>query len=247
MARLTLIDKVERCTHLLLGLRHRQVQQALITHGFSREVIQQGWQLITEVGLARAALKPLAPKPIASADPGRDPLRELVELQDTWFPVARASLKAHFPDLAVALFSGLTRQRGNLTALSMATFFSRLRDLAAGAAPYGVDGPAARQLLLQRGLTPAVEEQAQAAFNLWRDIVDEQDESSEPIAAEEAALAKLWTFYTEWSGIAQAALTNQSHLRWLGLVPTERRAARKAATKMVRVDVFTQRPALLGR
>jgi hypothetical protein len=245
MAKLTLIDKVERCTHLLLGLRHRQVQQALITHGFSRDVIQQGWQLITEVGLARAASKPGAPKP--SADPGRDPLRELVELQDTWFPVARASLKAHFPDLAVALFSGLTRQRGNWATLSMATFFSRLRDLAEGAAPYGVDGPAARQLLLQRGLTPAVEEQAQAALNLWRDIVDEQDESSEPIAAEEAALAQLWTFYTEWSGIAQAALTNQSHLRWLGLGLAERRATRKVATKVVQVDVFTQRPALLGR
>jgi hypothetical protein len=236
MARQTLTEKTERCVRLLLGLRHRDVQEALLKHGFTHEVMHRGWRLVAELGLARTLLTPVTP-----TNPARDPLPELEELQDAWFLVTRATLKAQYPSIAAAFFSGLTRQRGALVALSTATFFSRLRELAEGAAPYGADGPGARELLLQRGLTPAVEEEAQEALALWHSIEEGQADDQEPLAAEEAALTQLWAFYLEWSGIAQATLTNASHLRWLGLASTESRPRRVVKTKIVQAQFFPQR------
>lgn len=237
MARQTLTEKTERCVRLLLGLRHREVQEALLKHGFTHEVMHKGWRLAAELGMARTLLTPVTPaKPTT-----RQPLLELEELQDAWFLVTRATLKTQYPSIAAAFFSGLTRQRGALVALSTATFFARLRDLAEGAAPYGADGPRARELLLQRGLTPAVEEQAQEALGLWHSIEEGQADDQEPLAAEEAALSQLWAFYLEWSGIAQATLTNASHLRWLGLASTESRPRRVVKTRIVQAQIFPQR------
>lgn len=237
MARQTLTEKTARCVRLLLGLRHTDIQKALATHGLTDEVIHKGWALMTEVGMARIRATPMVEDEGARSQP----FQELAELQDTWFPVARSALSAHFPEISVAFFSGLTRQRGPVVVFSTTTFFGRLRELAEGAKPYGEAGPAARRLLTDRGLTPDVEERAAAALRVWRELAARDWECQDGIAAEEEALADLWAFYLEWSAIASSTLTNPAHLRWLGLATTERPPARSSITKRTRVQVRAHR------
>jgi hypothetical protein len=239
MARQTLPEKTTRCLRFLLGLRHRAVQKALAARGLSDAVIEQGWDLLKAVGTARARFD--LPAEVQSARP--NPHRDLAELQDTWFPVARATLRARFPEVAAMFFSQLTRQRGGLVPTNMATFLARLGDLAAGAAPFGKEGPLARELLLKRGLTPEVEARAEAALALWSGMDDGPFESPEAVVAEEAALAALWTFYLEWSAIASRTLTNPAHLRWLGLSESDRRPRQRIARAAVQPNAVAGEPA----
>lgn len=125
----------------------------------------------------------------------------------------------------------------------MGAFLDRLDELERADPGYGPDGPAARALLEQRGLTRALSDAARRAINAWAKAPEKVPDEAATDAAEDAAVTTLWAFYLEWSGIASASLTNSTHLRWLGLAPV-RTPPRVSKGPKVKV-VPSQRPLAL--
>lgn len=239
MSRVDLHDKFNRSVRLLLGLRHIAVRRALAPYSLTDERIAYGWSLVSQAGLARVESEPLGPFDPSPKLP--DPLIELDAFQKRWFPIARGLLAAAYPEIGTAFFGGLAQERGTGIAFMVTSFLDRLHTLARGDAIYGPDGPAARLLLAERGLSPALVESAERALEHWDELYGEADESEAALAAEQVATAKLWAFYLEWSSVASIALTNGTHLRWLGLAPAQKEKPTRAPQHLS-LPVSTARP-----
>lgn len=95
-------------------------------------------------------------------------------------------------------------------------FVSRLGALNKGAAPFGDEGPAAREFLRTRGLTDAI------LAEVMRDLEGQKEVAKgdvpEPYDADalEKAESEMWAFYLEWSAIVRGTITDGNLLRVLG-------------------------------
>jgi hypothetical protein len=236
MSRTLVHSKVDHCVELLLGLRHREVREALSQFGCTVETLTRGWELVSQVGLARAREE----RPSALPDDTRALVSELEKLQDLWFPIVRATLRGQFPELVAPFFASLARREGGMAPMSAGIFLERMRALARGAEPFGESGPLARVALEKRGFTAEVEGNIADLLAAWGRPSPSESADQDPRQAEEQAIAAMWSFYLEWRGIALSALTNPAHLRWLGL--QEVHAASRGKAKRVNVEIRTQRP-----
>ena len=118
-------------------------------------------------------------------------------------------------ELSELFFLNLSQTTGPGVAVTVAAFLDRLADLEKNDGSFGENGPAARELLAQRGLTPDKVKAAQVRVDQLGSFVADtpQDTSVEdPKAAED----KLWAWYLEWSGIARVAVRDGRLLRTLG-------------------------------
>ncbi|HEX7479477.1 MAG TPA: hypothetical protein VF331_16860 [Polyangiales bacterium] len=100
---------------------------------------------------------------------------------------------------------------------SLATLVERLGAMDDPNGAYGADGPAARVLLTQRGLTD--ERLAEAKAMLDQLGTFGGDVVPPPSAADPSEIeAALWSWYLEWSGIARAVIRDRRLLRALGFL-----------------------------
>lgn len=231
MSKVDFHEKVNRTIRLLLGLRHPEVRQALAPYHLTSEEIAKGWELVKEVGMARTVVQGEAKEVnLATARA----MAELDAFQKLWFPIARVVLQAGFPAIGRAFFSGLRQDRGAAVPFVVFSFLDRLGALEKGDPIYGPDGPEARAHLAARGLTKEVEAKAASALEFWGEVHGEADDTDGALRAEEAASAKLWSFYLEWSAVAAKVITNRAHLRWLGLASRARTRGKAASPPLVR-------------
>jgi hypothetical protein len=237
MSRTSPRSKVDSCVQLLLGLRHREVREVLQKYKCTPETLRHGWELVSRVGLSRAEQE----GNLSAPDNTRALLSELANHLGLWFPIVRATLRGQAPELVTPFFSGLAQGSAGSAAIVGRVFLGRLRDLARGEEPFGPKGSAARAVLERRGLTAQVEEEIACVLEAWEKPVagDGRNESAGE-QAEEEALAAMWGFYLEWRGIASRALTNPSHLRWLGLCDGPSSRGKKPGR--VKVEIRAQRP-----
>jgi len=193
---------------LLLGLRQRLILDYLRAHGFTDADLEEGWRLFNMVGRMRRGSK--------SKMIDKDLLAAMDGFENYWFPIARITLERHYPSFAVALFDGLGRSKGKAASWNVGFFLDRLQAMEAGDVPFGVDGPAARELLAKRGLTSEVIASVTASLLAQRSAEAEEEvdlSEEERTAAETAMLA----WYKEWAGIALRVIPNRNILRSLGL------------------------------
>ena len=210
MKKLGIGPKTYRSVEFLLGLRNRDVAKELEPFGFTKDKLDEGWGLLADATGARLA-------GIADAAPSQPGLLQRIdEFENTWFPVARNVLARHYPDVGRQLFVNLVQTQGQEVVITVLTFLSRLEDMARGEEPFGADGPAARQLLAERGLTEAREAEAHALMAEARDL--KRTPADPPRTTEEQAAAEsaLWAWYLEWSAIARVAIKSRATLRKLG-------------------------------
>jgi hypothetical protein len=213
MPRLTIGQKAQRVLRFLMGLRNPGVVAALSQHGFTEADLRIGVERLTAV--TRSRLQPTS----ASEDPSL--VQALDAFENRWFQIARVTLDHHYPAVSEQLFSNLVQTSGVEVAVSVSTFIERLAEMAAGTGAYAPDGPAARALLVQRGLTDERVAEAKALVDELSKliaVVEPQGNAEDKQAAEQA----LWAWYLEWSGIARATIHDRRMLRALGFRKAQR-------------------------
>jgi hypothetical protein len=194
----------------LIGLRNPRIAGALAAYGFTAKDLQEGFERLEAlVGLRMDALN-------AVKDPGV--LAALDEFENTWFPVARATLEARYPEVAAVLFRNLTQQSGPAVMVSVNTFLKRIAQMEKGEGGFDHVGVAARAALVERGLTSDKVEQAQKLVDQLATIAVETPPVGPSIEGQHDAEDRLWTWYLEWKGIARVAIKDGRYLRSLGLL-----------------------------
>ncbi|MGK3992323.1 hypothetical protein [Sorangium sp. So ce1024] len=214
MARLTIGQKAERVLHLLMGLRKNKVAAALVAHGFSDDDLAEGWRLLQR--LTRTRLGIVASGVTADANL----ITEIDEWENTWFPIAAATLKRRHPDVHAWMFRNLTQTDGPAVVVSVGTFVERWDQLAKPADKGGPEGNGgeAKKLLAKRGLTKDVIDEARQLLERAGKVESTADRPAAPADDEdfEQAEADLWAWYLEWSVIVQTAIKDRKILRELG-------------------------------
>ncbi len=217
MAKLTLGQKADRVLDLLLGLRNARVAAALRAHGFKNEDLTEGWTLLRAVGKTKLDAEP--EPPVLDADA----LQRLDEWENKWFPITSATLTRHAPEVAKWFFKNLSQTEGPAVILSVGTFVERFANLTQPEAKGGpkAGGKAAKQKLVERGLTDDVLKEAQALLDKLGgfsgpipDLPDLEEEEAQLTGAEDA----MWAWYLEWSQIARTSIKQRGLLRKLGFL-----------------------------
>ncbi|MEM1414505.1 MAG: hypothetical protein AAGH15_06380 [Myxococcota bacterium] len=205
MARLTIGQKANRVLKFLLGMRHPRISGAMREHGFDQRELDVGWALLRELTANRLDQPP----------PNRDTpnaLKDLDGWENRWFPIVRASLERHFPDVAAQVFANLRQTEGVEVIVSVDTLLSRLRELGTQEG-----GEAVLALLAERGLTP--EERARAeALVATLGAVGQPSGLARSDAETRAAEDALWSWYLEWSTVARAVVKDRRLLRSMGFL-----------------------------
>lgn len=212
--KLTIGQKAVRVVKFLLGLRHPQVARALGRYGFTEEEMQRGWSLLA--GLTQVSFEGVDPEPDTNA------IQELDRFENVWFPVARATLAHRFPEVGAVLFRNLSQTGGAGVAVTVGTFLERLGGMARGEGEFAVAGPAARQLLAERGLRGEVVAGAVALIDRVQAIRQGAVPQLDRKRARQAEDA-LWAWYLEWSAIARVAVRDRRLLRAMGFLGGRRR------------------------
>lgn len=208
MSRLTISQKAQRVLRFAMGLRSPRAHGALSQHGFTERDLQEGLTLLGSVVQMRTA-----PQPVRRTG---ELVRQVDEFENEWFPIVRAVLARHYPGIGELLLANIGSAQGVTVTLTVGTFVERLQALGEGAAPYGADGVAARELLAKRGLTESVIDGVVATLQQLSQLSEHpMAYTPEEIRAVEEAM---WAWYLEWSAIARATITSRAVLRRLGFL-----------------------------
>lgn len=207
-------QKAYRALRLLIGLRNPRVTALMVAHGFTQADLQDGLQRLGALTGMRLNLH----------ETKRD--RALVigldEFENTWFPVARATLAARYPEIGQVLFLNLSQYTGVEVVVSVSIFLERLEQMAKGEGDFGEKGPEARALLAQRGLTDGKVQEAQAQLDAIGTLSETPVHEGPSVEEQRAAEDHLWAWYLEWSAIARVAIKDGRLLRSLGFNPRTR-------------------------
>lgn len=179
--------------------------------------MQEGWTLLNALGAGKLAVLPAGPRDMET-------LLQLDAWENQWFPIAQAALERRFPAVAARFFLNLVQTEGPEVAISVRTFVDRYEELAAGNAKYGAEAKKAHELLLSRGLTPEVVNEAKALLGKLQQVAGPSETvSAEAQQAElEQAEAAMWGWYLEWSKIARVAIKQRPLLKQLGFLVARR-------------------------
>jgi hypothetical protein len=237
---LSLGDKTFRVVRFLMGLRNPRIATALASYGFKDEDMQEGWTLINALGKGKLAVLPPGPRDMET-------LLKLDAWENQWFPIAQAALERRFPAVAARFFLNLVQTEGPEVAISVRTFVDRYEELVAGSEKFGAEAKKAQELLVTRGVTPAVVEEAKALLTKLTQMA----EPAEPVSVEEqeaeleAAETAMWAWYLEWSKIARIAVKQRVLLRQLGFLAVRRGGDEEEETDTTTtpVDAPTTAPA----
>ena len=215
MSKQTIGQKAGRVLLFLLGLRVPAVATALSRFGFTAEDLQEGWDLLTRLTHGRLEAAPPADTTLVA---------EIDAWENTWLPVAKATLESKAPAAASMVFTNLAQTQGPGVVVSVGTFVERVErlDSAVSEGGLGRAGKSAQQLLAKRGLTDAELGRAKAMLARVSSI-DVTPPRPAPDASEPAERA-LWAWYLEWSGIARVAIQDRATLRRLGFTKRGRPA-----------------------
>jgi hypothetical protein len=171
--------------------------------------------------------------------PTQDPavVTAIDEFENTWFPVAQATLEAHFPEIAAAFFRNLSQKSGVEVVISVSTFLNRLAELEQGGGEFAEHGKAARALLSERGLTSDKVKDAEGLISALNAFAAQPMVEGPSAEEQQAAEDHLWAWYLEWSRIARVAVKDGRLLRVLGFAPRTRSGE-------IVVDATLESPAL---
>ncbi len=211
MARMTVGDKARRVVTFLHGLANPRAASVLAAFGFTQKDLDEGWDLLKNMRAVRVERGPIVTNPHT--------LRDLDEWENRWFPVVKATLQRHYPALHDSMFPNLSQTEGLDVVNSVGVFVDRLAKLEAKA---DAESKAARKLLNQRGLTAPVVKEAHDLLETISTIREEPTPIAPTAEEVESREAAVWSWYLEWSAIAQANISDRNTLRSLGFLQTKR-------------------------
>lgn len=226
-------QKADRVYKFLMGARHPKVTHALAGFGFSDANMQDGWARVE-------ACAELARVEEGSAGPSPKLVAQLDAFENVWLTVAKATLKANYPEVHDALLGNLWQSTGRDAAMTVGTFLKRLREMEAGTGAFAADGAAARALLSERGLTEKVVAEAEVLIAMIKTTAKVDEALIELKAKREKATAHAWNWYLEWSAIARIAVKDRRLLRSMGFLNGS--GAKEDSEDLDEVEVVTEDP-----
>ena len=206
MAKMTTSQKCAKLLRFLEGVAKPRAAMPLAAFGFKQGDLDEGWKR-----LHAAAGDKLLIVPETKPDPTK--LKLLDDWENTWFPVADATLKHRFPAVREKVFLNLSQQTGLDVLISVKTLVARIDELEAGSA----EEQAARAMLEERGLNAETMNEAKDLLSKVATIQVVEPVMPDPAAAE-AAEKHMWAWYLEWSTIARTAIKDRRVLRSLGFL-----------------------------
>lgn len=212
MAYLTVGQRSQRMLRLLMGAANPRILAALAGYGFTKDELDEGWELLRAVADEKLAM--VAPEPA----PDTSLVKQLDAWENKWFVVGNASLTRHHPAVHEQVFLNISRQSNANVVFSVTTFVSRVEALAHGTA----EDQAARALLAKRGLTDAVLDEAK---DILAKIAGEgviAQSPPDPAKKKEAEKA-MWSWYREWSTIARSEIKDRRLLLSLGFLRSNKK------------------------
>jgi hypothetical protein len=195
MARFPTRQKVLRVVDFMLGLRHPRVVVALRRGGYTEAIHREGQALLARVLAGRFDVGSL---------PGPSVLALLDEWENAWYPLAKHVLKLRFPEHHEKVFLNMNPSEGAALIGYMPELVERLEALP----------PEVRERLAERGLTDDVLARAHELIGMLTEF--EPAEPQIDREADEAAVAALWLWYTDWSFTARREIRDRRLLRALG-------------------------------
>lgn len=210
MALLTRGQKLVRVLKFFMGLRNPRIAEALASRGFGEKQRNEGWVLfgnLVQLRLGAPAATAVDPTTLAKLD----------EWENQWFPIIEATLRRNFPALCDKVFLNLTQAEGTAVIVTVSTMLDRVCKMTDGS--YAADGPAARDLLTERGFTPAVVGEGAALLDRLKGVATTEPPNLDEIQEQDQkAEDDLWGWYLEWSQIARAVIKKRPLLRQLGFL-----------------------------
>jgi hypothetical protein len=153
-------------------------------------------------------------------EPARNDLY-LIEAVDAfenkWFPIIRACLARHHPELCQTFFHNLKQTTGPEVLLGVGELLNRIDDLEDSSSVFPGEGHAARRLLAERGLTHEVVEDVR---QLLKTIGQFSEPKPTPVkqGSRKQAEGALWSWYLEWSAVVRGSVTDRRALRRMGFL-----------------------------
>jgi hypothetical protein len=217
---ISITEKASRVVRLLLGFKHPAVYPAMQAYGFSKKDEEEGWDLLNALGHVRGEI--VLPPPADTKT-----IHEIDVWENRWFPIAEATLARRFPAVAARFFQNLSQIGGPEVVMSVQLFLDRYDELTADGSSYGPEGAKARDLLAERGLTPAVINEARALMQALRTPPEPMSPSAIEKAKADAVKAEqaLWAWYLEWSQVARIAIKQRALLHQLGFLSSSHASA----------------------
>ncbi len=211
MANLKIGQKPARVLKFMMGVRHPHVTNRMAAFGFTEADLQEAWSRMEAV--TRSTLTESAP---TSPDPKL--VQKLDDFENVWFAVAKASLASRYPDVHSALFAKLPQATGRDVAITVRTFLGRLREMETGAGAFAENGPEARALLAERGLSETIVDDAAGLALELEKFAKVDNTATGTKEQQEAAIAHLWDWYLEWGAIARIAVKDRRYLKAMGFL-----------------------------
>ena len=216
MPRVSVTYRTSRTLRFLTGLgKSRRARTALARRGFTKKEYNEGWGLFHEATRFHYDSD-------GDAEAEAEVTNKVDAWENRWYPIIAATLERHHPELYAYVFKNLTQAEGPAVIANVRTLHARLSAIFVPTDETkklpGTDK--ARKLLVQRGVTAAVMEEATdllAQTQTWGDIDDTaQAEAAEAERAQ--AEEKMWAWYKEWSRIFRAEVTHRLVLKQLGFL-----------------------------
>ena len=230
---LSIGNKSIRVLRFLQGVRHPEAFSIMAAHGFHEQELQQGWQLLMAFSDARFD-EPLP------AERGPRAAQQIDAFENTWFPIVKASLGRHHPELAEEIFLNLSQRSDSQVAFTLGALLSRIRELEAaqGEGAGAKERRAARRLLEHRGFTDAVLREGERLVALMSQALPGPAPGNTRHRAREAADA-LWAWYLEWSSIARTVIKERKLLRQMGFLQSGKAHAGERQGKTTKVAIVS--------
>jgi hypothetical protein len=129
--------------------------------------------------------------------------------ENRWLLITRAALTRHYPELAKSVFLNIRQTSGAGLVISLPTLLSRITALETGNARQR----RARELLVRRGLTEQVLNEAKA---LLTELTQSPATELPPPRLRQPTLEALWSWYLDWSQTARATIADAKLRKVLG-------------------------------
>jgi hypothetical protein len=208
-------ELLKETLNFLKGARTPKIAVRLHAFGYTKQVWQEGWELMKEVvdseygGVEQEAEE--------------DVIDQLDSLENLWYQIIETTLTRHHPAIALKIFDGLQQTDGVALIASVGTLVERIDALRASK---NKDDKAAAALLETRGVDEALLAELRGLLARANSFLSDEELEEVVLSEEqreaarvrhEAALAALRGYLREWTLIARAAIKNKNHLRQLGL------------------------------
>ena len=203
---------------------HPEIREVMAKNGYTNEDNAEGWKLIHAAGGGDLT--------VSSADHSAlDAINALDEWDEVGFHKAHAALSRRFPEQSEFLFYELAASQGPTAMLGITKFLDRIDTLEKGRTSATEDADKKSVLeLAARGIDASERARLRGLVDVVQNAQNNLLAVTDPTVSREQALGALYAWYTQWTEVAHAVVTERPQQIVLGIAKRRSRTASAAAS-----------------